>query len=114
MTSEPATRTPTERAYAGIDTSRQAWWRRAMRWESGLVVVLAATLIFGTVRSSAFLNTSTLFYVGLNMGEIAISNSAPAMASFQNEETRLATKAWLMVLSSSAPSAAPTTVPLPP
>ncbi len=72
MTSEPATRTPTEREPASIDTSGQAFWQSALRWESGLVVVLAATLIFGSVRSSAFLNTSTLFYVGLNMGEIAI------------------------------------------
>ena len=72
MTSEPATQTPTQREHTGIDTSRQAVWRRALRWESGLVVVLAATLVFGAVRSSAFLNTTTLFYVGLNMGEIAI------------------------------------------
>jgi rhamnose transport system permease protein len=72
VTSEPVTRTPAEREYAGIDTSGQAVWRRALRWESGLVVVLAATLIFGAVRSSNFLNMTTLFYIGLNMGEIAI------------------------------------------
>ncbi len=72
MTSEPVTRAPQKRQYAGTDTSRQAAWRRALRWETGLVVVLVATLIFGTARSSDFLNTTTGFYVGLNMGEIAI------------------------------------------
>ena len=72
MTSEPATQAPEQRAYTGTDTSPEALWRRALRWETGLVVVLIATLIFGTARSSDFLNTTTLFYVGLNMGEIAI------------------------------------------
>jgi rhamnose transport system permease protein len=72
VTSEPATQAPEQRAYTGTDTSRQPVWRRALRWESGLVVLLIATLIFGTARSSDFLNTTTLFYVGLNMGEIAI------------------------------------------
>ncbi len=72
MTSEPAIQAPERRKYAGTDTSRQAVWQRGLRWESGLVVVLIATLIFGTARSSDFLNTTTLFYVGLNMGEIAI------------------------------------------
>jgi rhamnose transport system permease protein len=72
VTSEPTTRAPQKRQYAGTDTSRQAAWRRAFRWETGLVVVLIATLIFGTARSSDFLNTTTGFYIGLNMGEIAI------------------------------------------
>jgi rhamnose transport system permease protein len=47
-------------------------WRRALRWETGLVAVLVAVLVFGSERSPNFLNTTTLFYVGLNMGEIAI------------------------------------------
>jgi rhamnose transport system permease protein len=72
VTSEPATQAPQNREYAGTDTSRRALWRRALRWETGLVVVLIATLIFGTVRSSDFLNSTTGFYIGLNMGEIAI------------------------------------------
>ena len=72
MTSEPATQAPRKREYAGTDTSRLPVWQRALRWETGLVVVLVATLIFGTVRSSDFLNSTTGFYIGLNMGEIAI------------------------------------------
>jgi len=47
-------------------------WRSALRWESGLVVVLLATLAFGAHQSNHFLTATTLFYVGLNMGEIAI------------------------------------------
>jgi len=72
VTSEPAIQAPRKREYAGTDTTRRPWWRRALRWETGLVVVLIATLIFGTARSSDFLNTTTGFYIGLNMGEIAI------------------------------------------
>jgi len=72
VTSEPATRAPQKREYAGTDTSRRPVWQRALRWETGLVVVLVATLIFGTARSSDFLNSTTGFYIGLNMGEIAI------------------------------------------
>jgi len=72
VTSEPATQAPRKREYAGTDTSRLPVWQRALRWETGLVVVLVATLIFGTVRSSDFLNSTTGFYIGLNMGEIAI------------------------------------------
>jgi rhamnose transport system permease protein len=77
VTSEPVIQAPGQpspgpRAYTGTDHSGQALWRRALRWETGLVVVLVAVLIFGSERSPDFLNTTTLFYVGLNMGEIAI------------------------------------------
>ena len=77
MTSEPVIREPGQpspgpRAYTGTGPSGQALWRRALRWETGLVVVLVAVLVFGSERSPDFLNTTTLFYVGLNMGEIAI------------------------------------------
>jgi rhamnose transport system permease protein len=72
VTSDAATRTPGDQQYAGTDTSRQSLLRSAVRWEVGLVVVLVAVLIFGSSESSDFLNTTTFFYVGLNMGEIAI------------------------------------------
>ena len=42
------------------------------RWESGLVLVLIAVLIFGSVESSSFANSSTVFYLGINTGYIAI------------------------------------------
>jgi rhamnose transport system permease protein len=46
--------------------------RKALRWESGLVLVLIATLIYGQQASTHFFTTTTIFDVGLNMGEIAI------------------------------------------
>jgi rhamnose transport system permease protein len=77
VTSEPVIQAPGQpppgpRTYTGTGPSGQALWRRALRWETGLVVVLVAVLVFGSERSPNFLNTTTLFYVGLNMGEIAI------------------------------------------
>jgi rhamnose transport system permease protein len=47
-------------------------WRPFVRWESALVVVLVAVLVFGAARSSTFLSGTTFFFTGLNMGEIAI------------------------------------------
>lgn len=47
-------------------------WRSAVRWESALVVVLVAVLVFGAVASPSFTDPSTIFYVGINTGYIAI------------------------------------------
>jgi rhamnose transport system permease protein len=46
--------------------------RSVLRWETGLLVVLAAVLVFGTLQSKTFFTTSTLFYAGINVGFIAI------------------------------------------
>jgi rhamnose transport system permease protein len=46
--------------------------RAVLRWESALVVVLVAVLVFGTVASPSFSDPSTVFYVGINTGYIAI------------------------------------------
>jgi rhamnose transport system permease protein len=46
--------------------------RGAARWESGLVLVFIAVLIFGAVRSPSFTDPSTVFYLGINTGYIAI------------------------------------------
>jgi rhamnose transport system permease protein len=54
------------------DSRRAVALRGLLRWESALVVVLIATLIFGASSSSTFLSPTNLFYIGLNMGEIAI------------------------------------------
>jgi rhamnose transport system permease protein len=43
-----------------------------LRWESALVVFLVATIVFGASESSNFMYKSNIFYIGLNMGEIAI------------------------------------------
>jgi rhamnose transport system permease protein len=72
VTSDTATRTPGSRSPGAPDAARQAPWRGALRWETALVVVLIATLIFGSSVSPYFLTSTNFFYIGLNMGEIAI------------------------------------------
>jgi rhamnose transport system permease protein len=54
------------------DAGRQPIWRSAVRWEAGLVVVLVAVLIFGSVKSASFTDPSTIFYLGINIGYVAI------------------------------------------
>jgi rhamnose transport system permease protein len=49
-----------------------AVWRSLLRWESALVLVFIATLVYGSSRSSEFLTTATVFYTGINIGQIAI------------------------------------------
>jgi rhamnose transport system permease protein len=43
-----------------------------VRWESMLLVLFVATLLYGISVSPAFWRSDTLFYVGLNVGEVAI------------------------------------------
>jgi rhamnose transport system permease protein len=43
-----------------------------VRWESVLVLLLIGTIVYGVSVSSAFWTSSTVFYVGLNVGEVAI------------------------------------------
>jgi len=49
-----------------------ASWRGLLRWESGLVLVLLASILFGASESPHFLTSTDVFFIGLNMGEIAI------------------------------------------
>jgi rhamnose transport system permease protein len=59
-------------APTGDDDGRQPLWRSAARWETGLVVVLIGVLIFGSVKSPTFTDPSTIFFLGINTGFIAI------------------------------------------
>jgi rhamnose transport system permease protein len=68
----PRDEATSKRPYTGSDTSSQAPWRSALRWETALLAVLVAVLILGAARSSTFFSGSTLFFGGLNEGEIAI------------------------------------------
>jgi rhamnose transport system permease protein len=70
--SDTAIKPPVLKSYGGVDTSSQHWWRSLLRWEAALIVVLIGVLIFGSAESSTFLSSSTFFFTGLNMGEIAI------------------------------------------
>jgi rhamnose transport system permease protein len=46
--------------------------RRAMRWETGLAVVVVAIALFGVAVSPQFLTSSNLFNLGVTSGEVAI------------------------------------------
>lgn len=70
--SETAVRPVAAKAYSGTDTSTPPLWKAFLRWESALVIVLIAVLWFGSSESANFLNTDTVFFVGLNIGEVAI------------------------------------------
>jgi rhamnose transport system permease protein len=71
VTSDVVTKSP-ENSRNRPAGGRRATVRGLLRWESALVVVLIGTLIFGSSGSSYFLSPTNLFYIGLNMGEIAI------------------------------------------
>src|SRR5260370_18874389 len=57
---------------AGDAGSPPPLWHKALRWETGLVVVLVAALVFGSSESATFASQTTLFYAGINIGYIAI------------------------------------------
>jgi rhamnose transport system permease protein len=73
VTSELATRPSGGTTSATTsDDGRQPLWRRAARWEAGLVVVFIGVLIWATSKSATFSDPSTVFYLGINTGYIAI------------------------------------------
>jgi rhamnose transport system permease protein len=48
-------------------------WRRSLRWESGLAVVVVAIIVFGAATSSQqFFTVSNWFNAGVTNGEVAI------------------------------------------
>ena len=46
--------------------------RSLVRWESALLLLLGLTILYGTSVSPAFLKSDNFFYIGLNVGEVAI------------------------------------------
>lgn len=58
--------------FAPAPVRRTPPWRAFARWELGLVVVLVAVIVFGASESSTFTDATTLFYLGINTGTIAI------------------------------------------
>jgi rhamnose transport system permease protein len=56
----------------GIDVLARGQWRSALRWEIGLVVALVAVIVFANEQTPEFLHPTTFFYVGINMGYLAI------------------------------------------
>jgi rhamnose transport system permease protein len=47
-------------------------WRRLLRWESVLVLLLVAVALAGSATAPGFLSGSNLFFLGLDVGEIAL------------------------------------------
>lgn len=60
-----------EASGVGVTSSRFGA-RSLLRWESALIIAFIGTLIYGAAESPAFLTSSTLFYFGINIGQIAI------------------------------------------
>jgi rhamnose transport system permease protein len=56
----------------GGESRLARWGRGAVRWESGLAVVVVLVLIIGSSASPQFLTGNNLFNLGLSNGEIAI------------------------------------------
>jgi rhamnose transport system permease protein len=50
----------------------QSILKRLLRWESALVLLLIGTVVLGDQLSPAFLKSGNFFYIGLNIGEVAI------------------------------------------
>jgi rhamnose transport system permease protein len=46
--------------------------RSLVRWETMLLILLGATILFGSTVSPNFLKSDNFFYIGLNVGEVAI------------------------------------------
>ena len=67
VTQQPAGAEPGSEGDRGMLRS----WRGLLRWETALVFCLIATLVYGA-RVPHFMTATTVFYVGINMGEIAI------------------------------------------
>jgi rhamnose transport system permease protein len=47
-------------------------WRRLLRWESVLVLLLVVVVLAGSAAAPGFLSGSNLFFLGLDVGEIAL------------------------------------------
>jgi rhamnose transport system permease protein len=47
-------------------------WNGLLRWETALLGILIASVVFGAHTSPHFLSSTNFFFVGLNVGEIAI------------------------------------------
>lgn len=72
MTSDLVARPASPQAAPPEPERRQPLWRSAARWELGLVVVFIGVLLFGSTESSSFTDPSTVFYLGINTGYVAI------------------------------------------
>ena len=63
---------PGDEATGGPPRRRQAVGRFVLRWEALLLILLGATIAFGASVSPYFLQSTNLFFICLNVGEVAI------------------------------------------
>lgn len=63
---------PTTSAVAAHPEAGSSWRSVVGRWETALIVVFAATLAYGASVSPAFLTQNSVFYFGLDIGQVAI------------------------------------------
>jgi rhamnose transport system permease protein len=59
--------------------------RPIARWETGLVLLAACVLIFGTSTSPEFVSSRNFFYMSLNVGEVAIMTLPMALIVISGE-----------------------------
>src|ERR1700759_197898 len=52
--------------------SRRHALSSALRWESALVLILIAVVLFGVAENSEFWSSTTIFFGGLDIGQVAI------------------------------------------
>jgi rhamnose transport system permease protein len=64
---------------------KASWFQGALRWETGLGVLVIAVLVVGASVSPQFLTGSNLFNVGLSYGEIAIMTLPMALIVISGE-----------------------------
>ncbi len=57
---------------SAIEAPSRTWLRMLLRWEALLLVLLGGTIAFGADVSPYFLQSTNLFYICLNVGEVAI------------------------------------------
>ena len=69
------------------------WARGAVRWETGLAIVVVLILIIGSAASPDFLTGNNLFNLGLSNGEIAIM-TLPLPPKMATPPTTTAETTW--------------------
>jgi rhamnose transport system permease protein len=71
-TAAPSAEPPASPAQSGTPQTPQSLIGMFRRWETALLVILIAVIIFGAVESSDFLTTTSIFFGGLDVGQVAI------------------------------------------
>jgi rhamnose transport system permease protein len=63
---------PSSEPPSSLAPSSRSLLRSLRRWEAALLVILAAVIVFGAAESGNFLTTTSIFFGGLDIGQVAI------------------------------------------